>query len=212
MNKKRTITLILLLAICFCLLPYRVQAASTADAVEPFSPEKPCNLTLTYCYDQVPFAGIPVKIYKIAQFSVDLQFTLTAKFQASGLDLNGIRTAGEWNVIRSTLEAYIIANGIEPDFSASSDQNGQISFDTTEAGLYLAIVGQATQNELHCSFASTILSLPDLGDGGRWDYAVSAAAKAEILPPTEPDSKIEMKVIKLWRGMTADLTVPRVLR
>lgn len=200
MNKKRAITLILLLAICFCLTPCIAQAASTADAIEPISPEKPCSLTLTYCYDQVPFVEIPVKIYKIAQFSADFQFTLTAKFQATELDLNGIRTAGEWNVIRSTLETFIIANGVESDITASTDQGGQIRLDGLSTGLYLATVGQATQNELRCSFASALLSLPELGVDGRWEYLASAAAKAELLPPAEPDREIELKVIKLWRG------------
>lgn len=200
MNKKRAGIILLLFSFCLCLMPCRVQAASTADATEPISPEKPCALTLTYCYDKTPFVGIPVKIYKVAQISADLQFTLHPAFQATGLNLNGIRTSGEWNVVRSTLEAHIVSSGIEADITASTDQNGSIRLEGLQSGLYLAIVGQVTQNELRCNFDSAMISLPDLGADGRWEYSVTAAAKAELIPPAEPDKEIELKVLKLWKG------------
>ncbi len=200
MNKKRAGIILLLVSFCLCLMPCRVQAASTADAIEPISPEKPCALTITYCYGQTPFVGIPVKIYKIAQISADLQFTLHPAFQTTGLDLNGIRTSGEWNVIRSTLEACIVSSGIKADITASTDQNGKIGLEGLESGLYLAVAGRVTQNELTCNFDSALLVLPGLGADGRWEYRVTAAAKAELIPPAEPDKEIELKVLKLWKG------------
>ena len=200
MNKKRVGTVLLLLSLCLCLIPCRVQAASTADAAEPIAPEKECSLTLSYCYDKIPFTCIEVKVYKIAQFSSDLQFTLDADFQATGLELNGIRTSGEWKVVRSTLGTYVIANGIGADLTATTDQNGQIHLGGLEAGLYFATALQITQDELRCRFDSAILSLPDLGADGLWIYDVSASAKPELIPPSEPDKEIELKVLKLWRG------------
>ena len=200
MNKKLAGIILLLLSFCLCLMPCRVLAASTADAVEPISPEKPCALTLTYCYDNSPFVGITVKVYKIAQISSDLQFTLCPAFQATGLDLNGIRTSGEWNVIRSTLEAHIVSSGIEADIAASTDQNGQLCLEGLESGLYLAVVGRVTQNDLTCNFDSALLLLPGLRADGRWEYSVTAAAKAELIPPAEPDKEIVLKVLKLWKG------------
>jgi hypothetical protein len=86
-------------------MPCRVHAASTADAKEMISPERSCTLTVSYHYEGTTFAGLPVKLYNIADVSADFQYSLTAPFQSSGLVLNGVRSASEWNVIRSTLEA-----------------------------------------------------------------------------------------------------------
>ena len=209
MNKKQVGIIILLLCFCFALIPHRALAASTADAVEPIATADPCDLTLVYRYDNTPFTEIPVKIYKIAQISADFQYSLAPNFKSTELSLNGIRTSGEWKVVRSTLEAHIIANSIEADISSATDQNGQIRLEDLEAGLYLAIVGQATQSGSSCRFDSALLSLPDLGADGRWVYDVTAVAKAELLPPTELDKEIELKVIKLWRGDEGRSTRPK---
>lgn len=200
MNKKRAGIIVLLLCFCFCLMPCRVRAASTADAVEPISPEELCELSLTYCYDQTPLEGIDINIYKVAKVSADYQFSLTSAFLVTGLNLNGIRTSGEWNTVRSTLEAYIVANGIESDIIATTDSNGTLSLSGLETGLYFATSGKVTQNGMSCSFSSALISLPDLNAEGKWEYRVAAAAKAEAAPPPGSDIEIEMKVVKLWKG------------
>ena len=66
--------------------------------------------------------------------------------------------------------------------------------------MYLAVVNQVTQGDLHCRFDSALVALPGLGEDGRWQYEVSVNAKAECLPPIDPDEKIEFKVLKLWKG------------
>jgi len=193
---------IIILAICFCLslMPFGVQAVSTSDAVEPIIPEKECLLTVSYCYGETAFSDVQVKLYRIADVSADFQYTLTQPFSTSGLILNGIQSVGEWNVVRSTLEAHILAYGIEPDAVAETNQSGQVCFDTLSTGMYLVVVSQATQGDLHCQFDSALVLLPGLEENGRWQYDVSVNPKAEILPPIDADEKIEFKVLKLWKG------------
>ena len=198
-NKKIGI-LALVLCFCICLMSYHAQAANTADAVEPILPEKPCTLTISYCYDGTGFADVQVKLYQIATVSAQFSYTLTPDFEASGLNLNGIQTAGEWNVIRSTLEAYILVNGVAPDAVTTTDQAGNAGFDALQTGLYLAVVEEVVRDQLHCCFDSAMIALPGLGTDGHWQYEVSVEAKGEALPPIEPDETIEMKVLKLWKG------------
>lgn len=186
--------------LCFCLAPYQVMAASTSDAVEPIVPENACSLTVSYCCAETAFSGLGVKLYRIADVSSDFQYTLTQNFAASGLVLDGIQTTGEWNVVQSTLEAYILAYNITPEFTSVTNENGLASFENLKTGMYLAIVSQGEQEESRCQFDAALIALPGLGQDGRWQYQVSANVKGEVLPPVEPDEKVEFKVLKLWRG------------
>ena len=198
-NRKIGI-LFILLCLCFHLMPYQVMAASTSDAVEPIMPEKECSLTISYCYGETAFSGVEVKLYRIAEVSADFKYTLTQPFENSGLILDGIRTAGEWNVVRSTLETHILAYNISPEVTAATNEDGQASFDELRTGMYLAIIDQVEAQELHCRFDSALIALPGLGPDGRWQYQVSVNAKGEVLPPVDPDEEVKLKVLKLWRG------------
>ena len=100
-------------------------ALSTSDAVEPIIPKKECSLTVSYCCGEKAFSGIPVKLYRIAEVSADFRYTLAQSFAASGLILDGIRTSGEWDVVRSTLEAHILAYNISPDSTVMTDAEGR---------------------------------------------------------------------------------------
>ena len=198
LNKKTIISL--MLSFCLCLLPFSVQAASTSDATESIVPDNKCSLTISYCYCETAFSDVQVKLYRIAEVSADFLYTLTQPFEASGLILNGIQSTGEWNVVRSTLDAHILAYCIEPDTASVTNQNGQVCFDSLSTGMYLVVVNQVTQGDLHCRFDSALVALPGLVQDGRWQYEVSVNAKAEVLPPVDPDEKIELKVLKLWKG------------
>ena len=199
MNRKIGILLILL-CLCFHLMPCRVMAASTSDAVEPIIRENECSLTLSYCYGQTAFSDVEVKLYRVAMVSVDYKYTLTQPFEASGLILDGIRTAGEWNVVRSTLEAHILAYNIAPEFTSVTNEDGQASFMALRTGMYLAIVDQVEKDDLHYRFDSALIVLPGIDQDGHRQYQVSVNAKAEALPPVDPDEEVELKVLKLWKG------------
>lgn len=200
MAKRRLGIMALLLCFCLYLMPGYAQAASTTDAKEPISPDRDCSLTIGYRHDTVAFPGQTVKLYQIAEVSADFQYTLTPSFATSGLILNGIQTNGEWNVIRSTLEALILAKNPEAVASAVTDESGNACFDSLKPGLYFASAVQVTQGDLRCSFVSALIALPGLGADGFWQYQVAVAAKPEILPPVESDEEIEFKVLKLWKG------------
>ena len=189
-------------ALCFflCLMPCAAFAASTADAKEPIAIEKECGLTIYYGYEEISFSNQPVMLYKVAEVSPDFQYALTAPFAASGLILNGIQTVGEWNVVRSTLETLILAGNIAPVKTTETNASGQAIFTQLPPGLYLASAVEIAQDDLTCCFDSALVSLPALNADGLWQYQVTVAAKPQVLPPVQPDEKIELKVLKLWKG------------
>ena len=200
MAKRRMGIIAFILCICIYLIPCQVQAASTSDAKEPISTNENCSLTISYCSGGIAFSELPVNLYKIADVSADYQYTLTSSFEKSNLILNGIQTVGEWNVIRSTLETYILANDITAGFNAKTDFEGKASFDALKPGLYLAITERIIQDETTYVFDSALIALPGLGADGLWQYQVDVTSKSEIIPPSRDDEEIELKVLKLWKG------------
>ena len=198
MAKRRMAVMIALICLCFWLTPCYAMAASTTDASEPINVNQDCMLTLTYTCDGTAFEDVSVKLYKIADVSSDFQYTLTSHFEQSELILNGVRTNGEWNVIRSTLEAHIIADNIKADAVAKTDSEGIVCFEDLKPGLYLAVVGTVTQEDITCFFDSALVALPGLSADGRPQYQVTVASKSEMIPPS--DKEIELKVLKLWKG------------
>ena len=200
MAKRRVAVIVFLLCLCLSWLPCYAQAASTADAKEPISPDKDCSLTIAYRYDGQSFSNQPVRLYKIADVSADFQYTLTAPFANSGLILNGVRSVSEWNVIRSTLETHILTYDIDADLTGVTDQDGQVCFQALKPGLYLAITEQVIQHDWIYAFDSALVALPGLGADGLWQYEVAVTSKSKAIPPAETDEEIEFKVLKLWKG------------
>ena len=200
MAKRRVAVIVFLLCLCLSWLPCYAQAASTADAKEPISPDKDCSLTIAYRYDGQSFSNHPVRLYKIADVSADFQYTLTAPFANSGLILNGVRSVSEWNVIRSTLETHILAYDVDADLTGVTDQDGQVCFQALKPGLYLAITEQVIQHDWIYAFDSALVALPGLGADGLWQYEVAVTSKSKAIPPAETDEEIEFKVLKLWKG------------
>ena len=200
MAKRRVAVIVFLLCLCLSWLPCYAQAASTADAKEPISPDKDCSLTIAYRYDGQSFSNHPVRLYKIADVSADFQYTLTAPFANSGLILNGVRSVSEWNVIRSTLETHILTYDVDADLTGVTDQDGQVCFQALKPGLYLAITEQVIQHDWIYAFDSALVALPGLGADGLWQYEVAVTSKSKAIPPAETDEEIAFKVLKLWKG------------
>ena len=198
MAKRRIAVIMVLVCFCLRLLPCYAMAASTTDASEPINVNQECTLTLSYTRDGTAFDNVSVKLYKIADVSSDFQYKLTSLFEPSELVLNGVKTNGEWNVIRSTLEAHIIADSIKADAVAKTDSEGLVCFGGLKPGLYLAVVGTVIGEEGTCFFDSALIALPGLNTDGNWQYQVTVASKWEIIPPS--DKEIELKVLKLWKG------------
>lgn len=204
-----------LFCLCLFLMPCSTQAVSTSDAIEPLSPERDCTLTLSYTYNGTAFANVPVKLYRVADVSAEALYTLSPSFSTSRLHLNGIQSAGEWDVIRSTLEAHILANTIQADFAAVTDRTGQVQFESLVPGLYLTTAGRTVQDGLRCSFASALIALPGLKTDGLWQYELTVTPKPVVTPPPRPvepdapDEEIQFKVLKLWKDESSQMDRPQ---
>ncbi|MBR5472476.1 MAG: Cna B-type domain-containing protein [Clostridia bacterium] len=200
MAKRRMAVIAVLICLCVWFSPCGALAASTADATCPIDTDTECSLTITCACDGAALGDVTVRLYNVADVSADFQFALNQKFEATGLVINGIKTNSEWNTVRNTLEAHIIADNIEADAVILTDENGQARFENLKTGLYLAIANSVIRDDITYLFESALVSLPRLLDDGVWQYDVSVASKSEMIPPSEQEE--ELKIVKLWKGDT----------
>lgn len=189
----------LLICLCLSVLPCGVLAVSTADAEMLISPDENCTLTIVCTCGGTAFPDVPVQLYKIADVSAEAYYTLTPAFRDTALVVNGLQSAGEWDTIRSTLQAHILANGIAADFSAATDPAGQVRWEGLKPGLYLAVIEEAVREDLQCSFSPAVIALPGLDTDGLWQYQVTVTPKPEIIPPIKPNETTRFQVLKLWK-------------
>ena len=206
-NRKMGI-LALLLCFCLCLLPTRGLTAAAVEVTTPIATGEECSLTVTYAYGETAFADLQVKAYHVAQVTADCRYVLTSAFEASDLILNGIQTAGEWDVIRSTLETYILGKAIEPQTVGTTNEQGQVCFTALHTGLYLVTVDHVIHGDMDYCFDATLVALPGAAPNGEWQYDVTVNAKGEALPPVDTDEETAYKVVKLWKGDEGRSTRP----
>ena len=209
MAGRRLAVSVLLLCLCLWLLPGMAQPVCAADTM--INPLRSCELTITYSGGGTGFSGLPVALYRVAGVDPSYRYTLAAPFASSGLVVNGLRTQGEWNVVRTTLEGLILAGQVAPLVTGTTDSAGQVTFHRVEPGLYLAVTQDASRDGWTYCFDSALISLPGRSDAGEWQYQVAVTAKSQALPPVQPDSEIELSLLKLWRGDTEDLRPKQVL-
>lgn len=200
MVKRRMGIMAFLLSLVLCFMPYFALAVSTTSAKEQIDTNRECSLTLSYRGGGVAASGKSVKLYQVAEVSANAKYTLTSSFAPTGLILNGIKTNGEWDVVRSTAEAHILAETIAPVRTAVTDGEGKVHFTGLEPGLYLASDVQMVRDDFTYLFDAALVALPGLHTDGIWQYHVSVTAKSEVLPPITTDEDIQYKVVKLWKG------------
>lgn len=197
MKKRKSAWISLILCLSLFWMPCTAYAASTSDAVEPVSVSEKCSLTITYACSGTVFPGTSVSLYKIADVSSDLRYTLTDDFQAASLQLNGVTSTGEWNTIRTTLEAYIAANNIAAHAARTANDDGQVFFQDLTPGMYLTAPIQCSRDGFRYCFASVLSAVPDLNDDGTWNCDVNITPKADINSPSKEE--LQYKVLKLWK-------------
>ena len=200
MVKRRMGIMAFLLSLVLCSIPCFALATSATNVKEQIDTGRECSLTLSYRGSGVAASEKSVNLYQIAEVSANAKYTLTSSFASTGLILNGIQTNGEWNVVRSTAEAHIIADTLAPVRTAVTDGEGKVHFTGLKPGLYLASDVQIVRDDFTCLFDSALVALPGLQTDGFWQYHVSVTAKPEVLPPIAPDEVIQFKVLKLWKG------------
>lgn len=156
-----------------------------------------CTLSIQY-----PCAGIPFRLYRVADISESGNFTLTGNFKESKVSFVDLDSTG-WGDAAATLAGYAAANNLSPAKTQPTDSNGKLTFSDLQTGLYLVTWDKHTTGGYTYTPQPFLVSLPGLDTDGNWIYDVNATPKYERHkvpdnPPDEPDT-VTLKVRKVWK-------------
>lgn len=175
---------------------FAISCSLTALAVNSVDTQKKGSISITYKTTDSAYENIEVKTYRIADVSPTGEFTLCGAFKDYTLNVN-VATKIEYAELTSTVESYIIADRITPDYTAKTDKNGNVTFNDIPLGLYLTLevkIDTETTKALFDSFLSVVPSEDN--------YDISALPKSSKLDSSQLDSSnkpIDFKIVKLFR-------------
>lgn len=181
-----------------CLLLITALLPVTAFAWEMVNIDKTdCTLTIQY-----PCAGIEFRLYRVADISKSGEFTPTENFKESKVSFVGLDSTG-WRDAATTLDGYIALHKLSPVDTRTTNSDGKLTFSPQKTGLYLVTWDRHTTGGYTYTPQPFLVSLPGLGTGGDWVYAVEAEPKYDKEevpdnPPDEPDT-VTLKVQKVWK-------------
>lgn len=155
----------------------------------------PSSLTIHYKSGETDFAGIEVATYHVANINADTTLTLAGDFASYPVNINAITSNDEWLGVTSTLLAYVTADGIEPTYTATTDENGTVCFENIPQGLYLTLCVVVNGDELVTVFKEFLTIVPTYG--AEYNYDVVAYPKSDSFVPIPDD--VEFKVVKQWK-------------
>ncbi len=183
-------------AFCLALLLMVVTLPVDASAAV-VEPDKASSLTFVYLAQEVPFEGLAVKTFRIAEVSADGKYALTGDFRDYPVSLYDVQSQAEWRNIASTLASYAIADGLAPTASGVTDGAGTVKFDNLLPGMYLTLSVRQDTPELVTVFENFLTALPMPDGSGAYNYDVTAYPKHETRVPSPADRTF--KVIKHWK-------------
>lgn len=173
-------------ALLFCVMLLQ-QTVFAAD------PEQTGSIRLNYsAVDNAEF-----KVYRAGEITDNWEFVLTGAFQDIPADLNDLDTEA-MTELSETLAAYAAADGIEPDYSGRTDENGQVVFEGLTKGLYLIIGESVIWDGMRYDPVPFLLTVPSQDAEGTWNYQTEADVKYETSVPEKEET--EYKVVKYWAG------------
>lgn len=186
--KQRLLSVISLLILLALILPMDAYAV-------PVDTERKGDVTFYYHQEDLRFSGVEVHLYRVAQVHPDGTYTLLAPYSGYPVNIHGITTQTEWDQVTQTLEAYLSADAVTPDYTAVTDEFGMATLEALPTGMYLVLGQTVQQGKTFYTFHSFLLLMPrpDYEDNFH-DYDLDVYPKTTLTVATS-----EISVTKLWR-------------
>lgn len=179
-----------------------VYAASTMDATEKAELRADCSLEIIYSSSGTAFTDKDIKLWHIADLNENEQYALTGVFTDYPIEITGTTSQTEWDEMTVTLNSYILADGISPDRTGTTDVNGKVSFENLTVGMYLVGSVRTEMNGKNYVFESFMVVVPGVDENGRWVYNVSAKPKMSENTPSK--GEVTYKAVKIWKDNGKD--------
>lgn len=196
---KKYIFLCLALLCLLPLAPIQTQAAENLDIYET------CSLTLQYKQQDQGLADLEIAIYRVGEVFSSGKYALIAPYDSYPVQIQGVTSTKEWQDIAATLQAYISADQLQPEFIQTTDEEGVAAFTKLNTGLYLVCGVTCETESVACLFDDFLIFLPGSNET-EFIYDVQAQPKFSRFVSTE--EMAEYSVLKLWKDMDAGIKRP----
>lgn len=180
--------MLLCLLLCVSLLPVKA-FAGTQDMLDV---KEETALTVQY-----ELGGASFYLYRAADVSADLEFTLTGDFAGYPMEVNGLDGAG-WRALAETLAGFAVQDQIRPLRSGVTDEEGSLVWSNLETGLYLVVGEQMEVDSYVYTPMPSLVVLPSRNDAGQWEY--DAVIQPKYDREEQPGSDMEKIILmKIWQ-------------
>ena len=125
--KKKKFKLIVLAALCLALV---IGTCAVALAIDPRNVDEKTSLTVNFWLndEDVPAPGVEFRLYYVADVDEFCNMTVAAPFTGYGIDLSE-PTQQTYTDLENMLPGNIAADGISPNYTAKTDENGAARFE-----------------------------------------------------------------------------------
>ncbi len=194
MNKTLSCIVALLLAVC--MLP------AAAFAAGPIDTSRDVTMSIAYDDNEKPLVGAQFSIYQVATVDEAGKLSVTEAFEQFPVDIKG-RDDDAWKALASTLEGYVLRDGVTPTDSSATDEEGNLTFPTSgkhlEQGLYLVLGQRLTQDGCYYDASPFMVMLPAQdAENNDWLYEVTVSPKFDRTEVPDAPATVTRKVLKVW--------------
>ncbi len=190
-RKKKIISLagvVLSLVLCFLLGAVRTLADTWPETADDLS------IAIQYGGGSAEF-----DLYRVADMTENLEFTLSGKFADCPVSLENLDTEG-WKTAAQTLAVYAEkgkAEGtIHPVESGTTDENGLLEWKNLETGLYL-VLGSKTEDETYTYEPTPLLTALPGWENETWNHQLTLNPKFDKTKKPEQQTT-QIEALKIW--------------
>lgn len=186
-------------------------SASAAGSIDMNSA---LSLTISYVDGATPISGAEFSVYKIADAEATGELSVNAAFKGYGVE-GLINDDASWSILASTLESFVLKDGVSPLYTGTTDADGKLIFPPEgkelTPGLYLIVGARHELNGNYYDPAPFVVMLPAYDSGSdAWLYDVTANVKFDRVPADT--ESVARKVIKVWDDKGAENSRPKEIK
>lgn len=189
----------------FIVLAFVLAMGTAAYCYEPLNTNADVSLEIKYKYEDINISGAEFKLYKVADVSSDVYYTVTEQFSKYAVSFSDMRSDGG-RALAQTLKAYADRDDITPFATGVTDKDGVTKFPGLKTGLYLAASDTYKYNGYNYTPEPFLVCLPNYEDE-KWVNDVTASPKVSREkvpssgggnPPSSSEPKTDIGVLKAW--------------
>ncbi len=172
-SARKKLAVVIALFLLFAAMPKNAAAYDSIDT------DRETSLGITFSPTGGNAPSAVFKLYRAAEISDDLSFTLSEKFSKYPLSLTGLDSEG-WRALAQTMAGYAAADNIEYDAAAETDTSGSLLFSSLKPALYLVTGAAVTVGSYTYTPSPFLVCLPSYQDD-EWIYDVQTEVKYDTL-------------------------------